>query len=541
MLIGFGGWYGLRVVRKQHAMAASREFADKKEYLQAALSARRALQISPSDLDANRLMAEMAEAMQTKEAVAWREKVAEMQPGVAQNYLDWADTALRFRDAVSAREALSKLGEVEKNTAAYHDMAARLAVLNGKTSEVYAHVAAAAQLEPQNENYQLQLAAVQLGSPLPEVRKAATAKVERLAESPKIRRSALRILMQSALSEKETQRAIRYTADLMLGPGGTFDDRMLYLKLLGQLKAPQYWWFLAQLGSGLPDNDDDLVTLLSWMNNNGLARLTLMWAADLPNERSERVPVCVGVAEAHALLGNWGKLKTLLRFQKWGELEYQREALTARVAREEGDDGSAHSHWAAAVALAGERPEAVAALQRFARVWNWDDEATGLLWIIANGRGDRSGALQQLLRKYTAEGKTRELLRVFNRMLEIDPQNLTTKNNVAYALLILNMDLERAQMLAYEARNSEPGNPEYTATYALAMNSKGKADAALKVLQQLDEAYQRTPTTALVYGVVLAAKGMKDEARRYLDIADKGALLPEEKTLSEKTRQAIER
>ena len=403
VLIGFGAWYGFKLVRKQRSMALAREFADRKEYLQAALAARRALQLSPHDLAANRLMAEMAEAVQTKEAVTWRKTIAEMQPGVARNYLDWAETSLHFRDATSAREALSHLSAAEKDTAAYHDLAARLAVLTGQTSQVYAHVAAAAQLEPHNDNYQLQFGALQLGSPLAEIRKGAVAKIEQLTESPRIRRQALRLLIQSALSEGDGPRTLKYANDLMNGPDGIFDDRMLYLKLLGKLKRPEYWWFLAQLGAALPDNDGDLVTLLSWMNNNGLSRLTLKWTDEVPNQRSERVPVCVAIGEAHALLGNWGKLKSLLRYQKWGDLEFQREALTARVAREEGDDIGAGSHWTAAVTLAADRRTALSALGRFAMAWKWEKEYTSLCWTIANGRSQQASALHQLLQKYTAE------------------------------------------------------------------------------------------------------------------------------------------
>ena len=539
--IGFAGWYGLRVVGKQRAMAAAREFADKKEYLKAAMSARHALEISPSDLSANRLMAEMAGAMNTKEAVTWRKTIAEMQPGVAQNYFDWADTAMRFRDVVSAREALAKLDEAGKNTATYHDMAARLAVLSGRTSEVYAHVAAAAQLEPKNETYQLQLAAVQLGSPIVEVRKGATARLEQLTESPKSRREALRMLIQSALTNQEASRALKFASDLMNGPGGIFEDRMLYLKLLGQLKRSEYWWFLAQLGSDLPEKDEDLVSLLSWMNNNGLARLTLMWTEQIPNDRSERVPVCVAIAEAHALLGNWGKLKTLLRFQKWSDLEFQREALIAAAARAEGDEKGAQAHWGAAVTLSAGRNTAMSALVRFATAWKWDEEYMNLLWSIANGGTDQLAAAQQLLKRYSAEGKTRDLLRVFNRILELDPQNLNAKNNVAYALLLLNLETDRAQVLAYEARDSDPTNAEFSSTYALALHAKGKTDAALKILQQLEENDRRIPTTALCYGVILSTKGMADEARLFLEIAEKGSLLPEEKQLAERARAKLPR
>ena len=544
--IGFGFWYGFRVVRKQRAMASAREFADKKEFMQAAISARRALQISPSDLAANRLMAEMAEALNLKEAVNWRKTVAEMQPGVAQNYLDWASVAMRFKDAPSAREALSKLDEKGRNTAMFHDVSARLAVLSGKTSEVYAHVLAAAQLDPNNESYQLQLAAIQLGSPIVEVRKGAVATVEQLAESPKIRREALRTLIQATLTNRENSRALKFANQLMTGAGATFDDRMLFLKLLGQLKNPEYWWFLAQLGSDLPAKDVDLVTLLSWMNNNGLPTLTLTWTKDLPNDRADRVPVCVAIAEAHTLLGNWGKLNSLLRLQKdWGDLQFQYEALSARVARAEGNIDSSKSHWTAAVQLAAGKKEPLAALERFVLAWGWEEEYTNLLWDVAKGGAQSRAALQQLLRKYTAEGNARDLLRVFNLMYEDDVKNkitnLNTNNNLAYALLILNVEPERAHTLARDAHNSDPTNAQFAATYALALYGRDKFDDAFKILRQLDERDLRNPSNALCYGVVLAAKEMTDQARVYLDIAENGNLLPEEKKLAERARAKLPR
>ena len=540
-VIGAAGWYGYRAFSRRNAIAAARQFADRKEYLQAALAAKRALDFNPKDLSANKLMAEMAEAVKTREAVVWRKTVAEMEPGVAENYLQWADTAIRFRDAASAREALSKMDAAGKNTSAYHDMAARLAVLAGQTRDVQGHVAEAARLDPKNESYQLQLAAVQLGSPLPEVRKAATATVEQLAESPKVRRAALRVLVQSSLAANEPNTALKFAYRLMTGPDGVFEDRMLTLKILGMLQRPEYWWFIGQLGADLPENDEDLVTLLSWLNNNRLPHLSLKWIGELPSDRVERVPVCVAVAEAHALLGNWSKLKSVLKFQKWGELEFQREALVARVTREEGDEAGSHSHWNAAVTLAAERRDAHAALARFAVAWKWEEEYTNLLWVIAKGRNDPMMALQKLLQKYHADGNTRELLSVFNRMLELEPQNLNTKNNVAYALLILNMEPERAHMLANEIRSSDPSNSEFTTTYALSQHMKGKTDLALKAMQTVPEKELRIPATALTYAVILAAKGKDEEAREFLALAETGTLVPQEKTILLKTKDRLPR
>ena len=206
-----------------------------------------------------------------------------------------------------------------------------------------------------------------------------------------------------------------------------------------------------------------------------------------------------------------------------------------------GDEAGAHSHWNAAVTLAGERRDALSALARFASAWKWDEEYTNLLWVIARGRNEPAMALQRLLRKYTMEGNTRELLSVFNRMSELDPQNLNTKNNVAYALLILGMEADRAHMLSTEVYKADPTNAEFVSTYALSQNLKGKPDVALKALQKLPESELRIPSTALCYGIVLAAKGQEDEARVFLETAEAGRLLPQEKAMVLKAREKLSR
>ena len=73
------------------------------------------------------------------------------------------------------------------------------------------------------------------------------------------------------------------------------------------------------------------------------------------------------------------------------------------------------------------------------------------------------------------------------------------------------------------------------------MHLKGKPDLALKVLQQLPEKELRVPTTALCYGTILAAKGRDDEARAFLDLAEKGKLLPQEKAILAKAREELPR
>ncbi|HZJ16639.1 MAG TPA: hypothetical protein VFD27_16405 [Chthoniobacteraceae bacterium] len=565
-LLAFGGWRSYQLWKTKRAITNSRQFLERKDYGQAWVSAGRAVQLDRNNVEAIRLMAEAAEAEgrdnkvveKRMQALALRKRVAELQPGVNENYLDVARAAMEVRDPRTAEEALSKLNEAGKKSAAYHEVAAKLALVSGQGSQIEGHVTEAARLDPENETYQLQLAAVRLGSPVPEIRKGAVATLEQLAENPKVRRQALRTLLQTSFFTGEMDRAMNFANQLKSGPEAQFEDQMLFLNLLGRLKRHEFWWYVAQLEAGPPADDQDLTNALSWLNNHGLPAVARDWAKRLPEERRYRLPVTLAYAESLVMLASarekedpaaaaadWDQLEQLLKLVKdWRDLDFQREALFARLLRARGDakgddalKTSSRDHWGKAVSAAGSRPFALQALVRFATAWKWNDEYIRLLWTIANGRENPQPALQILLRKYVAENKTRELVAVFTRMLELNPNDAAAKNNLAYALLLLNQDWDRAQILAAEANKSDPKNPGYAATYAYSIYLKGKkmsteVDKALKVMDAVDPEALKVPSTALCYGLLLSAKGDTEAARKYLQLANAGQLLPEEKLLA---------
>jgi hypothetical protein len=532
--LAVGSVAGYRVLRQHRMISRARSFIKDKEFMQASLSLQRALQVDPKDLVATQMMAEVAEAANVKEVVYWRRSLAELQP-TAENHLAWANAALKVRDANSAAQAMSKIDEEAQKTADYHDAAARLALLQRRNIEVGEHVAEAAKLDPQNELYQLELAAVRLGSPVPEVRKQAFATIEQLVASPKVRRAALRTLIQGALAGGDARKAMAFAAQLTSAPEALFEDRLLYLQLLRQLRRVEFWWYLAQLQAAPLDDQANLAALLSSLNNSGYARVALDWGKSLPEEVRTRMPVCLAMAESYALLNDWNGLTPILKLGPWGELEFQREALTARMLREQGDDDGSKSHWNQAVTMAGERPQAVTTLLRMTAAWKWDDEYVNLLWTIAKGAVDPRPSLELLLRQYTAQDRTKEMLNVFTRLLELDPKDATIKNNAAYALMLLG-DRNHAVVMALEAYQAEPTNPGFVATYAYGLHLKGKTAEGLKILRALDEKQLETPSTALSYGILLAANGAP-EAKKYLDLAEAGHLLPQEKALAVKARE----
>ena len=52
-------------------------------------------------------------------------------------------------------------------------------------------------------------------------------------------------------------------------------------------------------------------------------------------------------------------------------------------------------------------------------------------------------------------------------------------------------------------------------------------------MEAVDPEDLKSPSTALCYGILLSAKENYDEARKYLQLASAGRLLPEEKLLAD--------
>jgi hypothetical protein len=466
-----------------------------------------------------------------------------MEPGVPANYIAWANVALRHNDVAGATAALDRMVEfgLEKNNAAYYDARARVADAAGRPEDIEPAMARAVEIEPANSLYRLRLASMQAASPRPEVREKAMAVVEELANDPVTRRPALRVLLYTAIGTRDGARVIPLAQRLRESPDALLEDRLLYLGIMRKAGRWEFWWDLGLLMADPPKDADALTDLMRWLVRNNLAAVVVAWGDRLPNERRLKAPVAIALAEAITLRSDWERLRPIVKTGDWGELNFQRQALLARVLREQGDEAGSKTQWNAAVTAAADRPEAYDTLLTLVRLWKWDDEQNALLWTIARGRSTPRPALDELLRRNLAAGKTQELQLVFARYLELDPKDAEAKNNLAYASLLLNTDPKRAQTLAAEAYKANPTHPGYAATYSIALYFAGKAADGLKIAETIPEAERKVPSTALTYALLLSATGAHAEARKYLAIAEAGSLLPQERTLAAKARQKVGR
>src|SRR5207249_8011017 len=178
------------------------------------LSLRAALHINASNLEACKLMADLASKAGAKDTVFWRKRVAELEPGVAENHIAWATDALRFGDVASADEALKSLSAQSQNTAAYHAAAGALAIATKQFADAEQYFGEAFRLDLQNEVYRLNAETIRLKSTNPETRDGARVAIERISNNPNLRLPALRLLVSDAANRKDMPKVFAFAKDL---------------------------------------------------------------------------------------------------------------------------------------------------------------------------------------------------------------------------------------------------------------------------------------------------------------------------------------
>jgi len=532
IVLAYGGVHFFHRWQERRLITRAAAYLSGGDVKAAALSARRALQLNPANVDAARAMAQIADRAGDRTAADWWRKVLDLQPHTTEDALALVRSSLRVNDLTTAEKTLAALDEAAKQTAGFHAASGRVAEMKKKPVEAERHWTKASEIAPENTSYQFQLALVHLGTNEPEKRKSALAVLERLRADPKQRAGATRALILAGVAHhEETHRMQLLANELQSYPEAQFSDRLLYLEILRQLHDPGFAEFLKKLEQDAVSNPADLASLLSWMSNNETAAAAVEFGKTLPAESVAKWPISPALAEAYANLKDWAGLERLAGTSEWPPYDFLRRAYLSRALRGLDKKFSAEQEWLAAQKEASANPQALLMLARTVAAWGWQTEMVDLLWVLAKSDETKLEALQTLYQHYAKAGDTSGLYRTLLRLVEALPNDLTLQNNLAQISLLLGADVERARRVAAEIKNKEPLNGAYVSTYAFSLHTKGDVKGALQAMDQLSQDQLRDPSVAAYYGVVLAAAGQKEKAREYLDRAAHANLLPEEKAL----------
>jgi predicted Zn-dependent protease len=534
LTIGGGIWMGrtpYRHWKQKRFLAEAQAFLAKSDYRNAVLSARKTLEVNPADLEASRIMARVTEQFRFSEAIYWRHRILELQPNAVQNRFDLARTAILLGNNREADQALSGVSESDRNRADYHELAALLAAAEQNIPGAEAQAAAAAKLEPQNKNMQLNLAILDVQSRNKQLVAAARKSLEELSADPAFRREALRQLAVATARDGDFAKGETLAQQLLLEKPLLFEDQLLELSILKEAGSANFAARLASLEMESANNPQQINRLCGWLVGRQMTDEVLQWLLSLPAKTRNEQPVAVALADCYAARHDWARMQSLLADRNWADSDFLRLALLSRALREQKDDLAAQADWHTALTLASGHQQPLATLTRLANAWGWDREKEETAWLLIQRFPGERWALELLERLYAANGNTRGLQKVYSTRMKIDPSDVLAKNNFAGVSLLIGLRLPEAHQIAQENYAHYPQDAVIASTYAWSLHLQGRTREGLKLLGNLPEEKLQLPAVAPYYGVLLAEAGQSARAKAYLDIAERSRLLPEEKAL----------
>ncbi|MEP7014173.1 MAG: hypothetical protein ABI925_01915 [Verrucomicrobiota bacterium] len=532
----YSGWRERNLLKRASALLEQHNLP------RAAEAAREVLQLHPDSLPAFYVLADAAEKRNLEEAVSWRAQIARLLPHDLDSQLNLASAALRFGHLDTARKALNYVEPDDRDRARFHIVAGWLAQTEGNVAEQERQFAAAVKQEPENDLYQFNLAALQIRSPDPEKSKAARATLDRLSQSQIFRTGSLRALLNDAIDRSDLDAADKVAQELQMSQQVTFADYLLCLNLYLKLDEKKFDGLLEKVKPVAARNAPDLALLMDWMNKNGFAAEVLKWVDKLPTEITTRPPVAMAVAEAFVEMKNWSRLKRWTRTGSWAEDDYLRlayQSYAARRSRQTVADAESDRLWHSAEHAAGGRPEREVYLARLATRWNLSIEA-GQLWSsVSKNSSTRREALDALHRIYRENNELRKLYDVLQRLHESSPNEVEITADLARLGLNIDQNTKQAQDLAREAYEGAPDDVRSVVTYAFSLYGLGRTTEGLELMKKLPPDKLHDSHAAVYVATLLLDENETEQAREFIEAAQRGPLYTEERKLLEEAKSKL--
>ncbi|MFM2083045.1 MAG: hypothetical protein RL380_1736 [Verrucomicrobiota bacterium] len=535
----FVGWFfGLpayRAWKEKRFVTQAQAFLAQKDYTNAILAARQAIVLNANNAAAWAVRARTADAAQIPGALDLWQRVVNLAP-TPTNHLALARACLLAQKVPRARDSLLTIPPEHQNNATYHELAGMVCAAEKNLPAADWHFGETAKFDPDNKSAQLNQAVIRLSAKKPEAVADAKKILTALIADPLYAKDALRHLTFAALRERDFARATQLATQLAALPAATLDDRLMKLAILQESAADNFRSELAQLKTAAAPDPEDTYALASWLATHGLAADALAWLGQLPADAQAKPAVRLARADVLQASKDWPALENFLADQNWGELEFIRLAQLAHATRAQNQTIAADAHWNAALRVAAERLKPLTVLHRLATAWGWDDQREEILNTLIERHPNERWAFGALNQFYNASGNTRGLQKVFARLVDLHPDDLGAKNNLAYFNTLLGIQPGQTLAMAREVYAAKPHNPACASTFALALHANGQTAEALTVMQRLPPADLESPDLALCYGVILAAGGDQTAAGKYLAVAAKEKLLAEETKLLKTAR-----
>jgi hypothetical protein len=515
--------------RHRKAMAQAMDYAERQDYRNTMLALKRATELAPMDLATWREVADRLAELGAPQALVARENVVRLDPGDMSMRLALVTDALRFGQTDVASATLEDMEKAAQADAAFHRLAAAVAMATGESDRLEEHLAALVAAEPEDTTARFNLAAVRLWSINPATQAEALAELEKLTAVREMRvRAGLELLKQAA-RVRDADRA-RAVVDLLLNRMGVAPSlRVSYDQ------TPPGWAALVQ---GLEDTAEltgaaDVALVARWLGDVRMGTEALSWLDRLP----ESLRTAPAVARVDTLLtaetDNLDRLESLLRAGGLGPIptDATRLAVASRVQQSRYQEPHGRATWEDAITACAGSVSALSGLATLSDVWRDAEGNELVLREILQKQPRLNWARMALRNRYLARGDTVRLWQLYESWVN----GGSTDSSVVRPWLTMGAVLDRLSAEAVKVALDRAGQPQADALdlslAAAAQWRRHSMTEALAWLDKLPPADRTRPDVAFWRAVILADTDRHAEAAEAARLAKREGLSLEEKAL----------
>src|SRR5271168_2667399 len=128
LLVGWVAYLSYSKSKESRLMAMSRTFISQGDMQNARISLSEVLHIDPRNVEATRLMAELADGNPQTSELPWRKRVVELDPGSAKDLIALSMSALKAGDLGLATNSLAQVAAADQKTAEYQNSLGVIAI-----------------------------------------------------------------------------------------------------------------------------------------------------------------------------------------------------------------------------------------------------------------------------------------------------------------------------------------------------------------------------------------------------------------------------
>ncbi len=262
------------------------------------------------------------------------------------------------------------------------------------------------------------------------------------------------------------------------------------------------------------EKEEDRLLLGQWLNRQKQYNLTLKLLSDSVSKKS--AALLLVRLDAAAAQKKWALVLDCLNLQPSPLEPYLIELFRARSFMELKRNREAEAAWEKTFHLVKYQPIPLQFAADYAVQVGAFSEAKRMYLQMSRFPNYLLESQRQLLYLAEKEGKMSEMILCLERILELTPESLAAKNDLAYIYLLENREIDRCLDIAKSLVKEDPTSLAYRSTLALAYLKRGESREAFQVYHGLSIDWKMaSPVARWIFYLTLKANHQEEFASRF--------------------------